>query len=62
MMNIQLFGRDCPPFYSIQSITQKVEEISKIDEKINALLIEREELVTNLKEAIKKENTTESTN
>lgn len=61
MMNIQLFGRDCPPFYNVQSIMDKIEEISKIDEKINALLIEREELVTNLKEAIKKENSAEST-
>ena len=36
--------------------------ISKIDEKINALLIEREKYVTDLKEAIKKENSTESEN
>ena len=61
-MNIQLFGRDCPPFYSVQTIMEKIDEISKLDEKINALLIEREQLVTDLKEAIKKANTTESTN
>ena len=59
-MNIQLFGRDFPPFYNIQTIMEKVDEITKVDEKINALLIEREQLVTDLKEAIKKENSTES--
>lgn len=61
-MNIQLFGADCPPFYNVQSIMEKIEEISKVDEKINALLIEREQLVTDLKEAIKKENSVESQN
>lgn len=61
-MDIQLFGADCPPLYSIQSIVDKIDEISKIDEKINALLIEREKYVTDLKEAIKKENSTESEN
>lgn len=61
-MDIQLFGADCPPLYSIQSIIDKIDEISEIDEKINALLIEREKYVTDLKEAIKKENSTESEN
>lgn len=61
-MDIQLFGADFPPLYSIQSIVDKIDEISKIDEKINALLIEREKYVTDLKEAIKKENSTESKN
>ena len=61
-MDIQLFGRDFPPLYSIQSIIDKIDEISKIDEKINALLIEREKYVTDLKEAIKKENSVESEN
>ena len=61
-MNIQLFGASFPPLYSIQSIIDKIDEISKIDEKINALLIEREQLVTNLKEAIKKEDNTEGEN
>lgn len=60
-MNIKLFGRDFPPFYSLQTIMEKVDEIAKLDEKINALFIEREQLVTDLKEAIKKANTTEST-
>ena len=59
-MNIQLFSRDCPPFYSVQTIMEKIDEISKLDEKINALLIEREQLVTDLKESIKKENSAES--
>lgn len=61
-MNIQLFGADCPPFYKAQELMEKIEEITKLDEKINALLIEREELVTNLKEAIEKENSVESEN
>lgn len=60
-MNIKLFGRDFPPFYSVQTIMEKIDEISKLDEKINALLIEREQLVTDLKESIKKENSAEST-
>lgn len=60
-MNIKLFGRDFPLFYSLQTIMEKVDEIAKLDEKINALFIEREQLVTDLKEAIKKANTTEST-
>lgn len=55
-MNIQLFGGTCPPFYGTEDIIAKIDEISKIDEKINALLIEREQLVTDLKEAIEKEN------
>lgn len=46
----------CPPFYGTEDIIAKIDEISKIDEKINALLIEREQLVTDLKEAIEKEN------
>ena len=61
-MNIQLFGADFPPFYKVQELMEKIEEISKVDEKINALLIEREQLVTDLKEAIKKENSVESQN
>ena len=61
-MNIQLFGADFPPFYKAQELMEKIEEITKLDEKINALLIEREELVTNLKEAIKKEDSAESEN
>lgn len=55
-MNMQLFGADFPPLYSVQSILDKIDEISKIDEKINALLIEREKYVATLKEAIEKEN------
>lgn len=46
----------CPPLYGIEDIMSMIDNISKVDEKINALLIEREQLVTDLKEAIEKEN------
>ena len=49
-------GFDCPPYYGIEAIVKKIEKISAIDEKINVLLIEREQYVTELKEAIEKEN------
>ena len=60
--NIQLFGADCPPFYSIQTIMDKVDEIAKVDLQINELFIVREKLVTDLKEAIKEENITKGKN
>lgn len=47
-------GFDCPPLYGIESIEKKIDKISKIDEKINELLIEREHYVAELKEEIKK--------
>ena len=43
-----------PPLYGTETIMQKIEEISKIDEKINELAIEREKYVKDLKEEIKK--------
>ena len=49
-------GQDCPPYYGVESITKKIDKIPAIDEKINVLLIEREQYVTELKEAIEKEN------
>lgn len=56
-IDIQLFGKDCPPLYGIQSIIDKIDEIAKVDEKINELAIVREALVKDLKEEIKKANT-----
>lgn len=47
-------GFDFPPLYGIESIEKKIDKISKIDEKINELLIEREHYVAELKEEIKK--------
>ena len=55
-INLQLFGQDWPPFYGIEQIVAKIDKIAKLDEKINELLIEREEYVKDLKEAIEKEN------
>lgn len=54
--NIQLFGVDMPPLYGYESILDKFDKISAIDEKINELAIEREELVKAVKEEIKKAN------
>lgn len=55
-IKIQLFGQDCPPLYNEEEIVNKVEEILKIDEKINELFIEREMKVENLKKAIAEKN------
>lgn len=51
-----------PPYYGIETIIKKVDKISKVDEKINELLIEREQYVTELKEAIEKENSRKAQN
>lgn len=55
-INIQLFGQDCPPLYNEEEIMDKVNEISKIDEQVNELLIKREVKVEALKKAIAKKN------
>ena len=55
-INIQLFGQDFPPFYGVEDITNKINDILKIDEKINELFIIREQKVEDLKKAIEKEN------
>lgn len=47
-------GIMAPPNYGEETIINKVDAITKIDEKINALLIEREEAVEDLKKSIKK--------
>ena len=54
MIKIQLFGQAFPPFYGVESIEKKIDKISEIDEKINALAIEREKYVADLKEETKK--------
>ena len=54
MIKIQLFGQAFPPFYGVESIEQKIDKITKIDEKINELAIEREKYVADLKEEIEK--------
>jgi len=50
--NAQLFGRDMPPFYGKADIFDIINKISKVDEKINELAIEREQYVKDLKEKI----------
>lgn len=47
-MNIQLFGADLPPWYHE---VETIEKIAKIDEKINALFIERAYYVEELKKS-----------
>ena len=59
-IKLQLFGQDCPPLYNIEEIMDKVNEITKIDEQINELLIKREVKVENLKKAIAEANTTKN--
>lgn len=49
-------GLAAPPLYGVEDVIKKIDKIAKIDEKINALLIERESYVADLKEAIAKEN------
>lgn len=50
-------GRVCPPFYGKETVMNLIDKISKIDEKINALAIEREEYVADLKKEIKESTT-----
>ena len=49
-------GRLAPPLYGVEDLVKKVEKITEIDEKINALAIEREKYVEALKEELKKTN------
>lgn len=55
-INIQLFGQDFPPLYGEEEIVNKIDEITKIDEQINELLIKREIKVEDLKKAIAEKN------
>lgn len=50
-------GEAAPPYYGVESIEKKIDRIAKLDEKINELLIKREQYVEDLKEAIKNQNT-----
>lgn len=45
-------GAWAKPYYGTETIMAQVEEIAKLDEKINELLIEREQYVETLKKAI----------
>lgn len=54
MIDLQLFGRDFPPFYKKEDILETIDRISKIDEAINDLAIQRETYVKDLKEKIEK--------
>lgn len=50
--NAQLFGKYCPPLYGKADIYDIIDRISKVDEKINELAIEREQYVKDLKEKL----------
>lgn len=52
-INIQLFGPDFPPYYDEKTEQELIKEIAKHDEKINALFVERVELVKALEKKIK---------
>lgn len=54
MINIQLFGDACPPWYGEKEV---IERIAEIDEKINELFILREKYVEDFKKSIEKKNT-----
>lgn len=58
--NSQLFGRDCPPFYGKADIFDIIAKISKVDEKINELAIEREQYVKDLEEKVKEVRNTKA--
>ena len=45
-IDLQLFGRDMPPFYGKKDLNKEIE---KIDEQINELFIKRAEYVKDLK-------------
>lgn len=47
-------GKSMPPLYGVESLEEKIDKITKVDEKINELAIEREKYVADLKEEIKK--------
>lgn len=53
-MNIQLFGKTCPPLYGDETAEDIIMDIANIDVKINELFIKREEYVTALKNKLKK--------
>ena len=50
-------GEWMPPFYGTEGLFDIIDKITKVDEKINELAIEREEYVKALKKEIKKINT-----
>ena len=46
-------GKACPPYYGVEDAESIIDKIAVVDEKINALFIEREKYVEDLKKAIK---------
>lgn len=59
-IDLQLFGRDCPPLYKLEECVEVIEKIADLDVKINELLIQRELYVKDLKEKIKKTSDSEN--
>lgn len=58
-IKIQLFGKDFPPLYGLETLENQLDEILKLDYKINELLVEREVKVETIKktiEELKKKN------
>ena len=52
-IDLQVFGRDCPPLYKLEEVMEVVNKIAGVDEKINELMIQRELYVKDLKQKIK---------
>jgi hypothetical protein len=50
-------GKFVPPLYGIDDAVAIINKITDVDEKINALLIQREAYVEDLKKAIEKKDT-----
>ena len=53
-------GKLMPPLYGIEDAVKIVNKINDIDVKINALFIQREQYVADLKKAIEEKNTTKA--
>lgn len=53
-------GKAFPPYYFKEDAIKLIDKITKVDEKINALMIEREQYVAELKEKLKEKDTTEA--
>lgn len=58
--NSQLFGRHMPPLYGKADVFDIIAKISKVDEKINKLAIEREQYVKDLEEKVKEVRNTKA--
>lgn len=49
-------GEWSPPFYGVEGLKEIIAKISKVDEKINELAIEREKYVAEFKKTLEKNN------